>query len=109
MVNVLLSCRSCRLLVLLRRLPPRSALFPYTTLFRSTVGVVARAIHPAQHRHVCLRGFGECSQIGSADLGTLSEAAEADVAVLRWVDRPRHYADCRSEERRVGKECRSRG
>ena len=28
------------------------------------------------------------------ELGTLSEGAEADVAVLRWVDRPRHYADC---------------
>ncbi len=28
------------------------------------------------------------------ELGTLSENAEADVAVLRWVDRPRSYADC---------------
>jgi dihydroorotase len=28
------------------------------------------------------------------ELGTLSEGAEADVAVLRWVDRPRSYADC---------------
>jgi dihydroorotase len=28
------------------------------------------------------------------ELGTLSEGAEADVAVLRWVDRPRGYADC---------------
>jgi dihydroorotase len=28
------------------------------------------------------------------DLGTLSEGAEADVAVLRWIDRPRGYADC---------------
>ena len=32
--------------------------------------------------------------IGRPDLGTLSEGAEADVAVLRWVDRPRGYADC---------------
>lgn len=32
--------------------------------------------------------------IGRPDLGTLSEGAEADVAVLRWVDRPRHFADC---------------
>jgi dihydroorotase len=29
-----------------------------------------------------------------AELGTLSEGAEADVAVLRWVDRPRSFADC---------------
>jgi dihydroorotase len=28
------------------------------------------------------------------ELGTLSEGAEADVAVLRWVERPRSYADC---------------
>ena len=28
------------------------------------------------------------------ELGTLSEGAEADVVVLRWVDRPRAYADC---------------
>jgi dihydroorotase len=32
--------------------------------------------------------------INRPDLGTLSEGAEADVAVLRWVDRPRAYADC---------------
>jgi dihydroorotase len=28
------------------------------------------------------------------DLGTLSEGAEADVAVLRWLDAPRGFADC---------------
>jgi dihydroorotase len=28
------------------------------------------------------------------ELGTLGEGAEADVAVLRWIDRPRTYADC---------------
>jgi dihydroorotase len=28
------------------------------------------------------------------DLGTLSQDAEADLAVLRWVDRPRAFADC---------------
>jgi dihydroorotase len=32
--------------------------------------------------------------IGRPELGTLSEGAEADVAVLRWVDGRRHYADC---------------
>ena len=34
------------------------------------------------------------------ELGTLSEGAEADVAVLRWVDRPRNYADCGGAQRR---------
>jgi dihydroorotase len=28
------------------------------------------------------------------ELGTLAEGAEADVAVLRWDDRPRSYSDC---------------
>jgi dihydroorotase len=28
------------------------------------------------------------------ELGTLSEGGEADVAVLRWIDHPRSYADC---------------
>jgi dihydroorotase len=28
------------------------------------------------------------------ELGTLNEGAEADVAVLRWIDRPRGFADC---------------
>jgi dihydroorotase len=32
--------------------------------------------------------------IGRPELGTLSEGAEADVAVLRWVDTPRPYIDC---------------
>jgi dihydroorotase len=32
--------------------------------------------------------------IHRTDLGTLSPGAEADVAVLRWVDHPRSYADC---------------
>jgi dihydroorotase len=32
--------------------------------------------------------------IGRPELGTLSEGAEADVAVLRWIDIPRAYIDC---------------
>jgi dihydroorotase len=32
--------------------------------------------------------------IGRTALGTLAEGAEADVAVLRWRDGPRHFADC---------------
>jgi dihydroorotase len=32
--------------------------------------------------------------IRRTELGTLSVGAEADVAVLRWVDRPRGFADC---------------
>jgi dihydroorotase len=34
------------------------------------------------------------SAIRRPELGTLTEGAEADVAVLRWVDGPRSFADC---------------
>src|SRR3712207_7484793 len=34
------------------RRPPRSTLFPYTTLFRSAVGVVGHAPAPAEHPDV---------------------------------------------------------
>src|SRR2546425_5573339 len=38
------------------RRPPRSTLFPYTTLFRSCGGVRAHDIHPLQRRRAALRG-----------------------------------------------------
>src|SRR5690242_21679085 len=61
---------------MLRR-PPRSTLFPYTTLFRSPRASV-----------LVVRLDAQAPRIGSEDAA-----------------RP----DLRSEERRVGKECRSRG
>src|SRR2546422_8484141 len=36
------------------RRPPRSTLFPYTTLFRSELGVPALARKQAQHRHLVI-------------------------------------------------------
>src|SRR5256885_12221063 len=43
------------------RRPPRSTLFPYTTLFRSTVHLRLREHerHPAPHGHGCWRGRSE--------------------------------------------------
>src|SRR5207253_11366348 len=38
------SCRHTRLYLLTRRLPPRSPLFPYSTLFRSHLGALAMSI-----------------------------------------------------------------
>src|SRR5258708_34962527 len=94
------------------RRPPRSTLFPYTTLFRSHSGNVP---HPVS---------GECSDchkstvtfIGATNFpnnhipvptadGTNcalchTTAGNYSVAVMNHVNR--------SEERRVGKECRSR-
>src|SRR5690606_41702924 len=75
---------------MLRR-PPRSTLFPYTTLFRS------RLIFPA-------RFCGHPS---------FSRQSAGSVLCIQWVSvgsvRPRPiWVWVRSEERRVGKECRFR-
>src|SRR5688572_16473083 len=67
---------------LMIRRPPRSTLFPYTTLFRSLFGQVHAA-----------------SDAGHAGFVHNEEHVDAG-------DRLRGHA--RSEERRVGKECRSR-
>src|SRR3712207_7586043 len=42
------------------RRPPRSTLFPYTTLFRSRDGVVRRCLFEGMEEHLvaCLRGRG---------------------------------------------------
>src|SRR5688572_33328981 len=74
---------------LMTRRPPRSTLFPYTTLFRSSriprSAVAFRHgpddLHPVATRHV---GELDWIHLGAGQLGE------------------------RSEERRVGKECRSR-
>src|SRR5690242_21754628 len=72
---------------LIRRRPPRSTLFPYTTLFRSRAGELADG------RTADRRGTAD-RRHGSAGGG----AAQAQAPLLEE----------RSEERRVGKECRCR-
>src|SRR5256885_14426095 len=106
------------------RRPPRSTLFPYTTLFRSGVGDGLDLRHPAGgvfHPGIALVlsqqllsfevVFGQLVQLGLEAL--LNEGCDGVM--------PSHGAwggwHCfsllakkseRSEERRVGKECRSR-
>src|SRR2546425_11056470 len=91
------------------RRPPRSTLFPYTTLFRSFVlaGMAAiwrlcrRTRYDVIHVHwpLPLALFGWAAQRARpARLVTTFYGVE-----LRWVK-----SALRSEERRVGKECRSR-
>src|SRR3989441_195280 len=70
------------LFVLMIRRPPRSTLFPYTTLFRS---VMLRVAVPLLVRVTVCTGL---------------------VVLRRWSPKARLVG--RSEERRVGKECRSR-
>src|SRR2546430_15576732 len=103
------------------RRPPRSTLFPYTTLFRS----LARELHVwreflqapaggdpspragAARRRALVRGPGRVVR----DSHTLPRAAlrrGRDVPARISLTNLTHREDSRSEERRVGKECRSR-
>src|SRR2546425_11225361 len=87
---------------LMIRRPPRSTLFPYTTLFRSGIGRVHdRDAGAARRRHQPRERLddplGTQLVVGPARVG--DHAAGVD-EIVRHVDR--------SEERRVGKECRSR-
>src|SRR3989454_12116028 len=95
------------------RRPPRSTLFPYTTLFRSTELQVVVSDPKASGQQV--EGELNGREVHIA-LGVL-EPLQTDLrgalqalhrgAPLRLV-RCERGGDVRSEERRVGKECRSR-
>src|SRR3712207_9151269 len=98
------------------RRPPRSTLFPYTTLFRSAVGMSVRHrvpfassfaaflsraydfIRMAAISRANIRLSGSHAGVSIGEDGP-SQMALEDLAMMRAV---------RSEERRVGKECRSR-
>src|SRR3989454_7421862 len=121
---------------LMIRRPPRSTLFPYTTLFRSAVKVTRQVLEVVPG--VSVQGLGataELEPVGQVEAGKLTlkvsgvqgcllatatvtvqergllagvEAGQSSVvevvrAVTMTVSLP-----LRSEERRVGKECRSR-
>src|SRR2546426_9589766 len=88
---------------LMIRRPPRSTLFPYTTLFRSVQALVRAAPgHSPQGRgrRALVLGGGPCRPSVGALLPLPARGAPAAVGV--------HVDVGRSEERRVGKECRSR-
>src|SRR3712207_9357607 len=101
------------------RRPPRSTLFPYTTLFRSTPG--------AERRESASRGFSPLlalfallllallavaallvwRSLGDELSGTSVTSDAVDSGAVPRV-RVANGAGKRSEERRVGKECRYR-
>src|SRR3989454_11419182 len=102
------------------RRPPRSTLFPYTTLFRSTRNVFDLTAIPVVHKLSHLPIIADPSHgTGLRDkvipMARAAVAAGADGIMIEvHPDPERALSDGaqtlfpRSEERRVGKECRSR-
>src|SRR2546426_11617922 len=92
------------------RRPPRSTLFPYTTLFRSRVThrvVIADRVADAGLRLLAATPEIEVTNCAGKPREEL-ERALAGAAALVVRSETRVTAELRSEERRVGKECRSR-
>src|SRR2546425_13360210 len=98
------------------RRPPRSTLFPYTTLFRSHVGVREEMVELFGNRAPA-RAERQGMSLGKRALALqarrhrrleqLGELAQR-LPGARVVHPLAGVNDGRSEERRVGKECRSR-
>src|SRR5205814_10186181 len=83
--------------------PPRSTLFPYTTLFRSH----ARLVHEVRHDlidRLARRGRDRAPEILR---GRVAVRVCLHVRVHAFLERVA-ADEARSEERRVGKGCRSR-
>src|SRR5256885_17087990 len=97
------------------RRPPRSTLFPYTTLFRS-LDQVAKApadgltLVMAQTDNVVLNPllYSKLTYNPDKDLRAVALVAAGPAVLVVNADSPYKSLDDRSEERRVGKECRSR-
>src|SRR2546425_12502600 len=108
------------------RRPPRSTLFPYTTLFRSELAPAAQrvAVDRGDHRLAArleapqhgLAAERPCLAVERALLREVGDVRACHERLLAGAgeDRSpdgglaRHPFRGRSEERRVGKECRSR-
>src|SRR3712207_9493311 len=103
-----MSSRDTAFFFLMIRRPPRSTLFPYTTLFRSALGAFVTG-EPTASRPADYLWNTTAILLGTAILvsgflalfARLWENGEHLLPVLG-------AAGLRSEERRVGKECRSR-
>src|SRR3989454_9621209 len=104
------------------RRPPRSTLFPYTTLFRSLAMIVGAAPLAAQEPQCAsTNNFVQASCQAAVDgvrafyplAGMVVTGGNPVIGTARSLGGLGHFAltarvNARSEERRVGKECRSR-
>src|SRR2546425_11640603 len=103
------------------RRPPRSTLFPYTTLFRSLVSFAKAGRAPiephggfafvavAPDEFLVRRGVRQIAETSDIDADRFMRSAKRRLrAERRKFAAAAAAADVRSEERRVGKECRSR-
>src|SRR5256885_17051838 len=83
------------------RRPPRSTLFPYTTLFRSVAVGTGGTAHHDEHIHLRRQHL-------DGVLAVLRGIADVLLLGLAHLRKARADGRRRSEERRVGEECRSR-
>src|SRR5256885_17166485 len=98
------------------RRPPRSTLFPYTTLFRSLPNLIhtrsgnAKFLYEISHKNPLWINPADARTLGNVRTGDLMKVhTEIGYFVLHaWVTEGLAPGVVRSEERRVGKECRSR-
>src|SRR5256886_15801870 len=94
------------------RRPPRSTLFPYTTLFRSHLGSQITDVEPYHRGTVKLLEL--VAALRASGITTIEALDVGGGLGVRYHNEkaptPGAFAQAvaRSEERRVGKECRSR-
>src|SRR3712207_9049605 len=106
----------CYFFFLMIRRPPRSTLFPYTTLFRSLEpdavmpyywGTKGEKPEKGYPLYLYMHGSGGKESEWATGLSICQRFADAP-SVYFIPQIPNEGAYYRSEERRVGKECRSR-
>src|SRR5256885_15328406 len=102
------------------RRPPRSTLFPYTTLFRSFGEKDSHAVYFLQQQGIARldvvnyisHGITKTPQAhqgkGEQDADQEGQAETSNSPLDNYTQNLNALALARSEERRVGKECRSR-
>src|SRR3712207_9144398 len=109
------SMKSYVFFLMIRR-PPRSTLFPYTTLFRSREAALAKLHATDSAQSVIDKAVQIFGGLG-VTRGVPVERLYREIRALRIYEGAsevqkviiaRHHVAGRSEERRVGKECRSR-